>query len=127
MDSTPIHKFSAPKGEFLEPPQSSKPIIASGFELYPGFIAMVQEPPFSRQEDENPYTHLREFEQLCSCLYIFGMTHETTKWKLFPFSLLGRAKQWYAHTIGGAHGNWDELQDKFCLSFFPLSRILPFE
>ena len=42
---------------------------------------------------------------------------------MFPFSLLGRAKQWYAHTVGGVHGNWDELHDKFCLAFFPLSRI----
>jgi hypothetical protein len=41
---------------------------------------------------------------------------------LFPFSLLGRAKQWYAHSVG-VHGNWDELWDKFCLGFFPLSRI----
>jgi len=114
MDSTPIHKFS---------PQSSKPIIASGFELCPIFIAMVQEQSFSGQEDENPYTHLWEFEQLCSCLHISSMTHETIKWKLFPFSLLGRAKQWYAHTVGGVHGNWDELRDKFCLAFFPLSRI----
>ena len=51
------------------------------------------------------------------------MTHETIKWKLFLFSLLGRAKQWYAHTIGGVHGNWDELRNKFCLAFVPLSRI----
>ena len=109
MDSTPIHKLSAPKGEFLEPPESSKPIIASGFELRPGFIAMVWEQSFSGQEDENPYTHLQEFEKLCSCLHISSITHKTIKWKLFPFCLLGRAKQWYAHTIGGVHGNWDKL------------------
>ena len=36
---------------------------------------------------------------------------------------MGRAKQWYAHAVGGVHGNWDELRDKFCLAFFPLSRI----
>jgi len=51
------------------------------------------------------------------------MTQETIKWKLFLFSLLGRAKQWYAHTVG-VNGNWDELQDKFCHAFFPLSRIV---
>jgi hypothetical protein len=62
MDPIPIHKFFAPKGEFLEPPHSSKPITTSGCELRPGFIAMVQEQSFSRQEDENPYTHLQEFE-----------------------------------------------------------------
>jgi hypothetical protein len=51
------------------------------------------------------------------------MTHETIKGKLFPFSLLGRAKQWYAHTIGGVIGSWVKLRDKFCLAFYPLSRV----
>ena len=50
------------------------------------------------------------------------MTHETIKWKLFPFSLLGRAKQWYIHIVGGVHANWDEFRDKFYLAFFPLSQ-----
>ena len=40
MSHPSIHQLSASSGEFLEPPQSSKPIIASGFELRPGFIAM---------------------------------------------------------------------------------------
>ena len=51
------------------------------------------------------------------------MTQETIKWKLFSFSHLGRAKHWYAHTVGGVHGNWDDLRDKFCLAFFLLSRV----
>jgi hypothetical protein len=78
MDSTPIYKLSAPKGELLEPPPSSHPILTDGYELRPTFIAMVQEQTFSREE-ENPYVHLWEFEQLCSCLNILGMTHETLK------------------------------------------------
>jgi hypothetical protein len=63
-----IQTLSTPKGEFLEPPQSSKTIIASGYEFRPGFIAMVQEQPFSGFSDENPYHHLLEFEQLCAFL-----------------------------------------------------------
>jgi hypothetical protein len=51
------------------------------------------------------------------------MTQETLKWKLFPFSILGRAKKWYAHSVRDVNGNWDELQDKFCLTFFSLFRI----
>jgi hypothetical protein len=88
MDSTPIYKYSAPLGELLEPPKLSKPITASGYEIRPGYIAMVRDQPFSRHEDENAYTHLQEFEQLCSCLHLEGLTHETTKWILFSFSLL---------------------------------------
>jgi hypothetical protein len=47
MDSTPIFKYSAPKGELLEPPPSSHPILTNGYELRPAFIAMVREQPFS--------------------------------------------------------------------------------
>ena len=39
---------------------------------------------------------------------------------ILPF---GRAKKWYAHTIGRVNGNWDELRDKFCLAFFPDSWV----
>ena len=119
----PIIQFLAPKGDLLEPPPSSQPILTDGHELRPAFTAMVLEQSFSGLEHENPYTQLHEFEQLCSCLTIVGMTQETITWKLFPFSLLERANQWYSHTVRGVHGNWDELRDKFCLSFFPLSRV----
>jgi hypothetical protein len=47
-----IQNLSAPKDEFLEPPQSSKPITASGF------ITMVPKQPFSGCDSENPYHHL---------------------------------------------------------------------
>ena len=74
MEQLTIQNLSAPKGEFIEPLQSSKPIIASSYELHPGFIAMVQEQAFLGLDYENPYHHLREFEQLCACLTILGMS-----------------------------------------------------
>jgi hypothetical protein len=43
MDSTPIYKLSAPKGELLEPPKSSHPILTDGYEICPAFIVMVRE------------------------------------------------------------------------------------
>jgi hypothetical protein len=60
---------------------------------------MVQDKPFSGEVDENPYSHLREFEQTCACLHIEGMSDETLRWKLFPFSLTGEAKRWYSLNI----------------------------
>ena len=62
MEQPTIQNLSAPKGEFVEPPQSSKPIIASNYELRPSFIAMVQEQTFLGLDYENLYHHLREFE-----------------------------------------------------------------
>jgi len=74
MEQPTILNLFAPKGEFVKPPQSSKPITASSYELHPGFIAMVREQAFSRLDYKNPYHHLREFEQLCACLAISGMS-----------------------------------------------------
>ena len=84
---------------------------------------MVREQSFSGFDDENPYDHLREFEQLCSYLSIAGMAQETLRWKLFPFSLAEKAKQWYTHNVGKVNGEWEELRDRFCLAFFPISCI----
>jgi hypothetical protein len=51
------------------------------------------------------------------------MLHETLRWKLFPFSLDERAKQWYAHNVGKVNGDWEELRNRFYLVFFPISQI----
>jgi len=51
------------------------------------------------------------------------MSQETLWWKLFPFSLEEKAKQWYAHNVGKVKGDWDELRNRFCLTFFPISRV----
>jgi hypothetical protein len=77
MEQPTIQNLSAPKGKFVEPPQSSKPITASSYELCLGFIAMVWEHAFSGLDYENPYHHLREFEQLYACPTISDMTQET--------------------------------------------------
>jgi hypothetical protein len=61
--------------------------MAFGYELHPNFIAMVRKQTFSGFDEENPYHHLREFKQLCSCLTIAELAQETLRWKLFPFSL----------------------------------------
>jgi len=42
MDNiTPINQFAAPTGAQLEPPESSKPIVTSGYELHLSLINLV--------------------------------------------------------------------------------------
>jgi hypothetical protein len=119
-----LFEISAPKGDHLEPPPYSHSITTSSYELHPGFIAMVREQSFSRDKDESPYSHLREFEQLCSCLVIAVMSQDTLKWKLFPFSLTGRAKQWYSLNVRSMEGEWESLRKAFCLTFFPTPQVV---
>ena len=74
MEPLSIFQLFAPRGEFYEPPPSSEPILIPGYEICPKFISMVREKYFYDLDQENPYHHLREFEQLSSCLLIEGMT-----------------------------------------------------
>ena len=114
-----IYQYASPRSTRLEPPLLSQPILSDSYELRPSFITKVQEHIFSKDEKENPYIHLCEFEQVCSCLHISGMSQETLKWKSFPFSLTGLAKLWYTQNVGSVQGEWEVLQTKFCIPFFP--------
>jgi hypothetical protein len=49
---------------------------------------MVNDQSFSGEVNENIYSHLCEFEQICTCLHIEGMSYETLQWKPFSFSLI---------------------------------------
>jgi len=125
MDSITLRDFSAPsRSSHGERPPSRHPILTPGYEIRPCIVATVRSQSFSGHKDENPYTHLREFEQNYSIISIPGMHHETMKWKLFPFSLTGRAKEWYYVTVGSVEGDWNILKDKFCLRYFHRKKIV---
>ena len=119
-----IYEFHRPTGTHLEPPKSSKPIIASSFEIDPEYIEFVQKQPFSGEGEENPYTHLREFYRVCDLLRIEGMSDETLKWKLFPFSLTRKARHWYKLKVGSVHGDWKELYSSFLSKYFPIPKVV---
>ena len=92
MDSTPIYLYAAPTSMRLELPKSIESILTLGYEMHPCFIKLIRDQSFLGEGNENPYSHLQEFEQT-SCLHIIVMSDKTLRWKLFPFSLMGRAKQ----------------------------------
>ena len=114
MEKPSFHSLSASMGEFNEPPSSS----TSGYEPCPDLIAMVRELSFSGLSSENPDHHLREFEQLCSHFASASMKQDALRWMLFPFSLKGRAEQWYTSNTYTRKGSWDSLKKTFSIMFF---------
>jgi hypothetical protein len=124
MVCTLIYRFPAPEGKYLEAATSSHPIEAEGYEVHPDFISLVRELNFVAGLDENLYKHLQDFEEICATLMILGMNNETLKWKDFPFSLMGWAKQWYKLHVSSYRGSYVILKGQFCFTFFPLSKII---
>jgi hypothetical protein len=82
------------------------------------------------------WAQVQKFERFgacfCTCALIIwsvllqGISDETLRWKLFPFSLEGKAKIWYKRTTPSNKGNWEALCSSFCLDFFPISKIVCF-
>ena len=58
-------------------------------ELKQGLLAIL--PDFKGQENENPYVHVRAFEEVISSFYAQNVI-ETAKLRFFPFSLKDQAR-----------------------------------
>jgi hypothetical protein len=65
------------------------------FELKPALINMVQQSLFCGKASEDANAHLHQFLEICSTITIRGVTQDVVRLRLFPFSLLGKAKQWF--------------------------------
>jgi len=96
QDSKSIYESAIPSVTDLLPWESSQPIQTSQYRLSSRLITMIQNLSFLGKEYENPYLHIRDFEQTCDCLHIEGISEKTLRWKLFPFSLRGEARKWYS-------------------------------
>jgi hypothetical protein len=62
------------------------------FELRTGLITMVQATPFYGLPSEDANAHLQQFLELCDTIVIKDVAPEAIKLRLFPFSLVGKAK-----------------------------------
>ena len=51
-------------------------------------------PTFHGMESENPYAHIKEFEEVCNTFQEGGASIDLMRLKLFPFTLKDKAKIW---------------------------------
>jgi hypothetical protein len=65
------------------------------FELKLALINMVQQSPFCGKALEDANAHLQQFLEICSTFTIRRVTQDVVRLCLFPFSLLGKVKQWF--------------------------------
>ena len=83
---------------------------------------MVQASPFCGKANEDANAHRQQFLELCCTFAIKGVSKDVICLRLFLFSLLGRAKQWfYANT--SAVNTWDTCIKAFLAKFFLIGKI----
>ncbi|XP_026450681.1 uncharacterized protein LOC113350774 [Papaver somniferum] len=79
-------------------------------------------PVFRGVDAENPYHHVRDFEDICGNLRFNQMPEESLKLRLFPFSLKEKAKSWL-HALQPQSirtwDSWEDLTKEFFKKIFP--------
>jgi hypothetical protein len=91
------------------------------FKLKPALINMVQQSPFCGKASEDANAHRQHFLEFCSTFNIRGVTQDAIRLHLFPFSLLGKAKQWF-YSNKEAMSTWEKCSNAFLTKFFPLCK-----
>ena len=79
-------------------------------------------PTFHGMESENPYTHIKEFEEVCNTFKEDITTFDVMRLKLFPLTLKGKAKICLNSLRPRTIRNWTEIQAKFLKKFFSTHR-----
>jgi hypothetical protein len=93
------------------------PIDVSHFNFKPDIIQLL--PSFHDLDLENPYLHLKEFEEVCNTYNDLNCSMNIIRLKLFSFSLKDKAKTWLQNLRSGSIRAWDEMQQQFLKKFFP--------
>ena len=106
--------------DHIHPPRVSAPscIIppADDVAVRPYLVPLL--PTYHGMENENPYTHIRDFEEVCTTFKEGMMDMDLLKLKAFPLTLKDKAKIWLNSLRPITIRNWAELQAEFLKKFF---------
>ena len=75
-------------------------------------------PIFHGMESENPYTHIKDFEDVCHTFHEEGVSIDMMRLVFFPFTLRDGAKVWLNSLTPRSIRTWTELQAEFFKKFF---------
>jgi hypothetical protein len=91
------------------------------FELKPALTNMVQQTPFCYKASEDANAHIQHFLEIYRTFTIRGVTQDVVHLCLFPFSLLGKVKQWF-YSNKDAVPTWEKCSNPFLTNFCPLGK-----
>ena len=79
-------------------------------------------PVYQGVDSENPYSFMRDFEDVYSAFLSTGLPLHIICIVLFPFSLKEKAKIWFHSLAPNSIFTWEDMQNEFLNKFFPPAR-----
>ena len=84
--------------------------------MKPEMICLL--PEYQGFDSENPYSYMRDFEDVCSSFLSIGSPLHIIYLVLFPFSLKEKAKIWFHSLTPNSIYNWEDMRSVFLNKFF---------
>ena len=123
MADKTLREFSAPSAANI-PTGPAGNVGDANFEIKTGLITMVQASPFCGKANEDASAHLQQFLEICNTFKMKDVTPDAVRLRLFPFSLLGRARQWF-YANPEAVNTWEKCSAAFLQSSSRWARPMP--
>jgi hypothetical protein len=79
-------------------------------------------PTFHGMDNENPYVHIRELEEVVATFHSQLGSIDTVRLKFFPFSLKDKAKSWLYSLRPRSIASWGEMTHISLKNIFPSTR-----
>ncbi|KAL1568804.1 hypothetical protein AAHA92_00366 [Salvia divinorum] len=99
-------------------------INANNFELRMPLIQRVEQHPFAGRATEDANRHLIKFVEIANTLKINGVEDNAIRVRLFPFSLIDSAKEWFECLPVEKVSSWDDIVALFLDKYYPPGTIL---
>ena len=118
MADESLREFSAPTMANIH----TRPAvdINGSFKLKLALINMVQANQFCGKAHDDASAHLQHILKICSTFTIKDVPRDAILLHLFPFSLLGKVKQWF-YANKEKNTTWALCSTNFLAKFFPTS------
>src|SRR3954466_12237519 len=111
------------KSDFICTPIAPPATLSPSYEIKPALLNLVMKEQFSGA-GEDVALHLNNFVKLCAMQKYKEVDGDIVKLKFFPFSLIGRAKEWLQSLPRNNIDSWDKCKDPFIGNYYPPAKII---
>ncbi|XP_045830863.1 uncharacterized protein LOC123922161 [Trifolium pratense] len=115
----PCHNSPRRLAHLARPPRGARQT-----EMKTGLLQLLYANPFTGLSHEDPYNHLVKFYEIAGSLGAPEAEEEAVFMRMFPHSLIGKAKDWYLDLPAQVMTNWNTLEEKFLDRFFPHHKFM---
>ncbi|PNX96217.1 hypothetical protein L195_g019419 [Trifolium pratense] len=119
VGTMPCHNSPRRLAHLARPPRGARQT-----EMKTGLLQLLYANPFIGLSHEDPYNHLVKFYEIAGSLGAPEAEEEAVFMRMFPHSLIGKAKDWYLDLPAQVMTNWNTLEEKFLDRFFPHHKFM---